>query len=67
MRTLSDAGYAKVTEQHLIVLPEKHIFGLDVSMNHMFTVRILQGIRELPGKRHDRSQWELHTPTIALA
>ena len=45
--TLRGEGDAKIAQQDLVVAPQQHIFGLDVSMNQSLRMRVVQGIRHL--------------------
>src|SRR6266700_941812 len=40
---VSDGGYAKIREQHLLVLPDQYILRLDIAMDKFLFMRILQG------------------------
>src|SRR6266699_1083317 len=46
-RALCYQGNAKVTEHHLIVWPEQHVFWLDVSMNNLALMSVLKGQGDL--------------------
>ena len=43
----AEAGQAEVRQQHLTVLPQQHVFWLDIQVNHTLVMRVLQGISNL--------------------
>src|SRR5439155_21344720 len=50
---VSDGGYTKIREQHLLVLPDQYILRLDIAMDKLLFMRILQGCCHLLHKGDD--------------
>src|SRR5437899_11127349 len=66
-RALGHQGNAKVTEHHLIVWPEQHVFWLDISMNNLVLMSVLHSLGDLLDVEDDLFQGEARSFWIALS
>ena len=53
MGTLGNQSNAEISEKDLVFTPDKHIFGLDIAVNHTLTMSILYGKSNLLNVVHN--------------